>query len=97
MTGVAILIDQLDNYLERVKEYVTSQHEDAEGSWELGFHIYGQHQVSMLPLNRGHPSEIFLIGEALASTQALATSVAHVTRVAAVVSPFVRRHSCRAY
>jgi hypothetical protein len=80
------LIDQLDNYLERIKEYVALQHQDVEESWELEFHVYGQHQVSTLPLNRGQPSEIFLIGEALASTQQLATSIAHVARIAATVS-----------
>jgi hypothetical protein len=97
MTVAAILIDQLDNYLERVKEYVASQHEDAEGSWELDFHVYGQHQISTLPLNRGQTAEVFLIGEALASTQALATSIAHVTRVAAVVSRFVSLYLRSAY
>jgi hypothetical protein len=80
------LIGQLDNYLERVKEYVASQHEGTAGTWELNFHKYGQQQVSTLPGTEGQPSEIFLIGEALASTQKLATSVVCVARIAATVS-----------
>lgn len=79
------MISQLDGFLERVKDYVALQHEGQEGTWELDFHVYGQNQVSTLPLNKGQPAEIFLIGEALASTQALATSVAATTRVACTV------------
>lgn len=82
---LAILINQLDGFLERVKEYVVVQHEDAKGTWELDFHIYGQHQVSTAPPNQGQPAEVFLIGEALAPTQELATSVACVARVAITV------------
>lgn len=67
------------------------QHEDAEGTWELDFHIYGQHQISTLALNQGPPSEIFLIGEALASTQTLATSVVCVARVAVTVRLLPRK------
>jgi hypothetical protein len=85
---VAILIGQLDSYLERVKKYVTLQHQDAEGTWQLNFHVYGQHQISTLPWNEGQPSEIFLIGEALASTQQLANSIVHLTRIATIASPF---------
>jgi hypothetical protein len=82
----AILTSQLDEFLERVKGYVALQHGDKEAAWELDFHVYGQHQISTLPLNKGQPSEIFLIGEALASTQALATSVASLARIAVTVS-----------
>jgi hypothetical protein len=82
----AILISQLDSYLERVKAYVRLQHQDVQDSWELDFHVYGQHSVSTRPLDRGQPSEIVLIGEALASTQELATSVVSMARIAAIAS-----------
>jgi hypothetical protein len=82
---LAILISQLDGFLERVKEYVAVQHEDAEGTWELDFHVYGQHHVSTVAPNIGQPAEVFLIGEALASTQVLATSAVCAARVAITV------------
>lgn len=80
--NAAILINQLDNLLKRIKEYVAKQHEKAEGTWDLDWHIYGQNQVTP----DGHPAEIFLVGEALASTQELATSVVSTARIATVVS-----------
>jgi len=83
---IAILIGQLDNFLERVKEYVMAQHEGVEGTWELNFHVYGQHQASATSDWESESPEIFLIGEALASTQELATSVACVARIAVTVS-----------
>ncbi|KAL1616687.1 hypothetical protein SLS54_008254 [Diplodia seriata] len=69
-----ILIDQRDVLLERVKAYVAAQHRDSAGSWQLGFHVYGA----------GSP-EIFIVGEALASSQQLATSVANTARIATIV------------
>ncbi|KAF9636558.1 hypothetical protein BFW01_g7454 [Lasiodiplodia theobromae] len=72
-----ILIDQLDTLLERVKAYVAAQHRDHSG-WELDFHVYGK----QVPPS----SEIFLIGEALASSQQLATSLACTARIATTVS-----------
>ncbi|KAK0645210.1 hypothetical protein DIS24_g8079 [Lasiodiplodia hormozganensis] len=69
-----ILIDQLDTLLERVKAYVAAQHRDHSGCWELEFHVYGR----QVPPS----SEIFLIGEALASSQQLATSLACTARIA---------------
>ncbi|RYP32718.1 hypothetical protein DL767_005052 [Monosporascus sp. MG133] len=68
-----ILIKQLDTLLERVKAYAKLQHRNAEGTWDLGFHVYG----------RG-TNEVFLVGEALASTQELATSVANIARIGCI-------------
>ncbi|KAF2868370.1 hypothetical protein BDV95DRAFT_500870 [Massariosphaeria phaeospora] len=79
-----ILINELDGFLEQVKLYATTQHEGNEGEWELDFHVYGENQVSALPESAGQPSEIFLIGEALATTQALATSIVSTARVATI-------------
>lgn len=82
---IGILIRQLDSYLERVKGYVASQHEDSPDAWELDFHVHGQHQVSTRAVDEGQPGEILLIGEALASTQALATSISSMARIACTV------------
>ena len=51
------------------------QHKNIEGTWDLGFHVYGR-----------HTSEVFLVAEALGSTQEIATSVANVARIACTVS-----------
>lgn len=72
--------------LERTKGYVRQQHKKAEGTWDLDFHIYG----------RG-TNEIFLVAEALGSTQELATSVANVTRIACIVSTYYSEWSTRTY
>lgn len=76
----AILIGQLDSVLEMVKGYVEKQHEGVEGTWDLDWHIYGQHQTTA----DGQPAEVFLIGEALASTQELARGVASTARIATI-------------
>lgn len=60
------------------------QHADAEGTWDLDWHIYGQNQTNA----NGQPAEVFLVGEALASTQDLANSVASTARVATVHAPY---------
>ncbi|KAF1998849.1 hypothetical protein P154DRAFT_577470 [Amniculicola lignicola CBS 123094] len=79
-----ILIRQLDSFLERAKAYAQKQHADIQESWELDFHVYGQNQISALPEKAGQPSEIFLIGEALAPSQDLATSVISAARIATI-------------
>lgn len=54
--------------------------------WKLGFHTYGRsgrvkgQKVELLP------DEVFIVGEALADTQALATAVCDTARVATIVS-----------
>lgn len=86
-----ILIGQIDNFLARVKDHVTQQYKDAKGTWEIEFHVYGAKGI-MGNLEPGDPSyqprEIFLVGEALASSQALATSVASTARIACVHGPY---------
>lgn len=69
-----------------MKQYVRIQCSHIEGTFDLDWHIYGKDQVSAHPEHVGQPSEIFLVGEALASSQELATSVAHTARVATIVS-----------
>ncbi|EMR68246.1 putative caib baif family enzyme protein [Eutypa lata UCREL1] len=68
-----ILIKQLDTLLDRVKKYVALQHKKADGTWEFDYHLYGK-----------GTNEVFLVGEALASTQELATSVANIARIACI-------------
>jgi hypothetical protein len=78
----ATLIGQLDSVLKMIKDYVAEQHQGVEGTWDLDWHVYGQHQITA----NGQPAEVFLIGEALASTQELARSVASTARIVTVVS-----------
>ena len=80
----AIFIGQLDSILQRIKEYVAQQHKDVEGTWDLDWHVYGQHQTTA----DGQLAEVFLIGEALGSTQELANSVTSTARVGTVHTPY---------
>ncbi|KAI1493636.1 hypothetical protein F5X96DRAFT_686993 [Biscogniauxia mediterranea] len=77
-----ILISQIDVLLERVKEYAAQQHRGQIGNWELDFHTYGKPSEPARALSVGDSPEVFLIGEVLASTQELATSVASAAKVA---------------
>ncbi|OAG05721.1 uncharacterized protein CC84DRAFT_1205449 [Paraphaeosphaeria sporulosa] len=79
-----ILISQLDSVLKAIKTYVAQQHEGVDGQWDLDWHVYGQHQTTA----DGRPAEVFLIGEALASTQELARSIASTARIATVHAPY---------
>lgn len=73
-----------------MKAYVRSQHRDVEGYWDLDFHVYGQNQISAVPDELGQPSEIFLIGEALAPTQEISRSIAASARFGTAVSRLYR-------
>ena len=76
MQPLAIMIRQIDTLLDRVKNYVRMQQDKLEDeTWDLDFHVYG----------RG-TGEIFVVGEALAPTQELATSIASIARIATIVS-----------
>ncbi|KFY76155.1 hypothetical protein V499_04085 [Pseudogymnoascus sp. VKM F-103] len=86
-----ILIGQIDDFLTRIKEFVKQQHKEAAGTWEMDFHVYGARGI-MGALEPGDPTykprEIFLVGEALASSQELATGVASSARIACVHGPY---------
>ncbi|EXJ94341.1 hypothetical protein A1O1_02735 [Capronia coronata CBS 617.96] len=71
--GDPVLTGQIDSFLARVQEYVKSQHRHVTEEWELGMHKYG----ALSP-----PGQIFVVGEALATNQKLATSVASAARIA---------------
>ncbi|OJI99245.1 hypothetical protein ASPVEDRAFT_507508 [Aspergillus versicolor CBS 583.65] len=75
-----ILIQQLPSLLSRVRAYVTEQHSHVGEAWSLYFHIYGFNPS--IPAE--HRGEVFLVGEALAENQALATDIASCARVACV-------------
>lgn len=69
--------------MEGIKAYVKKQTTTAEDSWwDLEFHIWGK--------SPNGTAEIALIGEAIASSQELATSVAATARVATIVSYYFR-------
>lgn len=80
--GVDILISQLDTLLGLIKQYVEQQHPLIEGEWDLDFHTYGKGQQAAIG-----PGEVFIVAEAIAPTQQLATSIASKARVAMIVCP----------
>ncbi|GAD96986.1 hypothetical protein NECHADRAFT_90636 [Paecilomyces variotii No. 5] len=82
--GDPILVSQLDSFLASVKAYVKKQHIHSKGTWSLGFHIYGRGVAS----EKTAPGEVFVVGEASAETQTLATSIASTARIACVHGPY---------
>lgn len=79
--SIAILIQQIDSLMGRIKQFVQMHHRHVQEKWELEFHIYGNQQVGSTP-----PLEIFIVAETLAPTQELATSLASKARIAMIVS-----------
>ncbi|KAJ0296861.1 hypothetical protein COL5a_004915 [Colletotrichum fioriniae] len=78
-----ILIEQLDDLLILVKAYVKQQHKDVSGDWDLDFHTYGKGQST--PTG---PGEIFIVAEAIAPTQELATGLVSTARIALIHGPY---------
>lgn len=76
------MISQLDTLLSLVKEYVDQQHPHIKGKWDLDFHTYGNGQQTATG-----PNKVFIVAEAIAPTQQLATSIAAKARVAIIVRP----------
>jgi hypothetical protein len=68
-----ILIEQLNDYLEQGKKRVEKEFANSKGRWQLEFHTYG--------LSSPSPKEVFVVGEVLADSQQLATSIASGARV----------------
>ncbi|KAF5675541.1 hypothetical protein FHETE_2538 [Fusarium heterosporum] len=71
-----ILISQIDSLLSRVKAYVEQQHPEIKGQYNLNFHVYGKDQFTATG-----PGQLFIVAEALASSQQLANSIASKARV----------------
>jgi hypothetical protein len=84
-----ILISQISDFQAGVRKYIASQHQSLPKGeyWKLGFHVYGANGI-MGTLEPGgaayNPREIFLVGEALASNQKLARSIANTAKTAFV-------------
>ncbi|OHW89738.1 hypothetical protein CSPAE12_11659 [Colletotrichum incanum] len=76
-----ILVQQLDSFLISIKAYVKQQHPNVPGDWDLDFHVYGKGQST--PTG---PGEVFLIAEAVAPTQQLATGLVSTARIAMIAS-----------
>ncbi|TQN69637.1 hypothetical protein CSHISOI_05817 [Colletotrichum shisoi] len=74
-----ILVQQLDSFLVSVKGYVKQQHPSIPGDWDLDFHVYGKWQSTP-----AGPGEVFLVAEAVAPTQQLATGLVSAARVAMI-------------
>ncbi|KAI1407539.1 hypothetical protein F5Y13DRAFT_174637 [Hypoxylon sp. FL1857] len=77
-----ILIKQFDSLIDIVKGYAIGQHSNAAGEFQLDFHLYGKQDDEAASTTSSQ--EIFLIGEVLASSQELATSVAATARIAVI-------------
>lgn len=84
---IAILLTQLDPFLETVREYVVKEHEEPKDSWDLRWHTYGNKPRG------GGATEVCIIGEALAPTQELATSIVATAKVATIHAPYERQKS----
>lgn len=78
----AVLIGQMDKFLATVKGYVKMEHADVTEPWELEWHIIGKGEDGNVP------KEVALIGEALAPTQDLATSLVAKAKVATIHAPY---------
>ncbi|XDG08102.1 hypothetical protein ABKA04_007717 [Annulohypoxylon sp. FPYF3050] len=76
-----ILIKQLDSLLDIVRGYAADQHSDVPEKWELDFHIYGNQDENATATSS---QEVFIIGEVLATSQELATSIAATARIAVI-------------
>ncbi|PVH89439.1 hypothetical protein DL98DRAFT_402406 [Cadophora sp. DSE1049] len=82
-----IMIKQIDNSLERIKEHLKKQNKNIQGEWDIGFHVYGGKGImgSLEPLDSDYfPREIFIVGEVLAPTQTAANAIASSARVGLV-------------
>lgn len=69
-----------------MKAYVRQQTDETLGSWQLEFHKYDGKNAPYTSKTKNLPEKVFLIGEALADNQALATTVADTARIATIVS-----------
>ena len=80
-----ILIQRLPSLLGRAKTYVQEKHAHTQERWELEFHVYG---YDLRKSKRTSTGDVFIVGEARAQTQDLATSVASSARVACIHAPY---------
>ncbi|KIX06047.1 uncharacterized protein Z518_04021 [Rhinocladiella mackenziei CBS 650.93] len=82
-----ILIKEIDHLLKQAKWYAGTQ-VVGKGEWQLEFHVYGRTgRIDGEPADI-EPDEVFIVGEVLADTQALATQVCEAARIATVHGPY---------
>ena len=86
-----ILVSQLDKVLQRIKDYITFQHKHVAEKWELNFHVYGRDD-NWTPASGGRPYSgpkgVFIVGEAVAESQKVATSVCASARIGCIHAPY---------
>ena len=86
-----ILIGQLDNFLDRVRNRVAADYDAlASGAATMVFHVYGRDAVmgELEPLRDLVPHEVGLLGEVTAATQDLANAICSATRIAVLHMPY---------
>lgn len=92
-----ILLAQLPVLLGQIKKYVAQQHSHLDANtWDLDFHVYDGkdhdgEDAGMPPVaipQDPPPGVVFIVGEALAPTQAEATSLASAARIGCVHGPY---------
>ncbi|OCT49093.1 caib baif family enzyme [Cladophialophora carrionii] len=89
-----ILVSQLDSVITRIKEYVAFQHKHITEKWDFDFHVYGRDE-NWNPSAAGVGGRpyagskgIFIVGEAVAESQHVATSICASARIGCVHAPY---------
>ncbi|KAN0112183.1 protein of unknown function (DUF4387) domain containing protein [Hyaloscypha variabilis] len=82
-----ILIPQIRSFLAAVKEYVKQNHEHITESWDLDWHVYGEGYSDREGIFRA-PKEVFVVAEAIAESQLVASSLASSARIACAHGPY---------
>lgn len=87
-----ILISQLDAILTRIKEYAGFQHKHITEKWELSFHVYGRDEKWTPTGDGSRPYRgdkgVFVVGECVAESQKVATSVCASARIGCIHAPY---------
>lgn len=87
-----ILIGQIEDFLKRIRSFLHGRFPDLDMSenCRLIFHVYGENGV-MGPLETqtaGSAHEIAILGEVVAPTQDLASTIANTTRICLLHAPY---------
>jgi len=86
-----ILIGQLDDFLDRVRERTEATYPELKsGLANLSFHVYGKNGVmgDQEPLTNVIPHEVGLLGEVTAPTQELANAICSSARISVLHMPY---------
>ena len=78
-----ILIPQIHDFLRVIKTTMAEHHTHIEESWDIGWHVYGLNAAAQ-PVAK----EVFIVGEVIAESQAVATSLASTARVWCAHAPY---------